>query len=100
MPVACPAVLCRSPFALGVTDASTSAPVQGATATGDVPCSTLSGGLSCTAPGAGVFTITVSAPGYASSRVTLTFQPTVPRTACSCGQCAGWEPGTISLTHT
>src|SRR5512133_1960702 len=97
--VACPAVACMEPFTLIVTDAVTSMPLDGASATGDVQCSTAPSGVACAAGGAGVFHVTVSAPGFASSQVVVTVQPGVAGTACSCSRCATWQPTSVALAR-
>lgn len=96
--VACPAVACIDPFTLTVTDSSTGLPIDGASASGDVPCVTTLGGVACDAGGEGVFTVTVTAPGYAPSEVTVTVSPGVAGTDCTCPVCAPWHPTSVALS--
>lgn len=96
-PPVCPAVACRDPFFLGVLDAEIGSPVVGASATGDVPCSTSSGGVDCDAGAPGTYDVTVSARGYSPSQVSVTVQPGDAPSECSCGRCPSWQPTFVEL---
>jgi hypothetical protein len=96
-PVACAAIACQEPFVLVVTDETTGMPIDGATASGDVPCSTAVSGVDCDAGGAGTFTVTVSAPGHSSRQVTVTVQAGVAGTECRCPICPSWQPTSVAL---
>lgn len=96
-PAFCAAVACPPPFTLYVTDAATEALVPAPSAVGDVPCSGAYGVVVCTAPGPGLFDVTVSAAGYTSSQVTVVVQAGAPRTECTCERCPRWTPTVVAL---